>query len=181
MTRTLLDGVPRRDTVVLVDTNVLLEAVRTRCWNAVSGGLCIETVEECRDEARRGDRGRPGYVPVSEPDLARIRTVHPVTPLERAIFGMAYPDAQNMDPGERDLYAHAHRRVTAGDEVWVLCSADRACVRAAVALGWHERMHSLEALVAAVGAAPKPGLLAHHAERWLSAFRTECMLGRGAR
>lgn len=108
----LLDGVAPKDTVVLVDTNVMLEAVRTRCWNALTGGLRLETVEECRDEALRGDRGRPGYRPVSVQNLARLRTVHPVTALERVTFGMAYADAQNMDAGERDLFAHAYGRVT---------------------------------------------------------------------
>jgi hypothetical protein len=173
----LLEGVARRDTVVLVDTNVVLEAVRTRCWNAIAGGLCVETVEECRDEALRGDRGRPGYLPVSEQDLGRIRKVHPVSAVERATFGMAYADAQSMDPGERDLFAHAYARGVRGDAVWILCSADRACVRAAVALGWHERMHSLGALAAAVGAHPNPPLLDHHGERWLSRVRTEYLLG----
>jgi hypothetical protein len=172
----LLPGVSRRDPIVLVDTNVILEAVRTRCWNAVTGGMCVETVEECRDEALRGDRGRPGYVPVGEQDLARIRTVHPVSPLERAAFAMTYPDAQNMDAGERDLFAHAFGRVGRGDEIWILCSSDKACVRAAVALGWHDRMHSLGALATAAGATPRPPLLEHHGERWLSSVRTEYLL-----
>jgi len=172
----LLAGVARRETVVLVDTNVVLEAVRTRCWNAVTGGLRVETVEECRDEALRGDRGRPGYLPVSEQDLARIGAVHPVSALERATFAMAYADAQNMDAGERDLFAHAFGRVARGDDVWVLCSSDKACVRAAVALGWQERMHSLAALATAVGANPRPPLLDHHGERWLSNLRTEYLL-----
>ncbi|HEV3048911.1 MAG TPA: hypothetical protein VGX50_01300 [Longimicrobium sp.] len=173
----LLEGVARKDTVVLVDTNVVMEAVRTRCWNAVSGGLCVETVEECRDEALRGDRGRPGYVPVSAQDLARIRAVHPVSAVERVTFAMAYADAENMDAGERDLFAHALSRVGRGDAVWVVCSADKACVRAAVALGWHERMFSLGALAAAVGANPHPALLAQHEERWLSQIRTTFLLG----
>jgi hypothetical protein len=172
----LLEGVARRDTVVLADTNVVLEAVRTKCWNAISGGLRMETVEECRDEALRGDRGRPGYLPVEPEDLARTRTVHPVSALERVTFAMAYPDAQNMDAGERDLFAHAYTRASRGDLVWVVCSADRACVRAAVALGWHERMHSLEAVAAAAGANPRPPLLAHYTERWLSKVRTEYLL-----
>jgi hypothetical protein len=172
----LLDGVAHKDTVVLVDTNVVMEAVRTRCWNAVTGGLRVETVEECRDEALRGDRGRPGYLPVSEQDLARMRKVHPVSALERATFGMAYQEARNMDRGERDLFAHAYARVSRGDSVWIVSSADRACVRAAVALGWHERMHSLGALAAAVGAHP-PALLEQFGERWLSQVRTAYLLG----
>lgn len=172
----LLEGVARRDTVVLVDTNVMLEAVRTRCWNALAGGLCLETVKECRDEALRGDRGRPGYLPVGEADLARIRTVHSVSAIERVTFAMAYTDAQNMDPGERDLFAHAYGRILRGDALWIITSADRACVRAAVALGWHERMHSLAALAAAVGATPRPPLVEHHGERWLSSARTGFLL-----
>ena len=172
----LLPGVPRGDTVVLVDTNVVMEAVRTRCWNAITGGVRVETVEECRDEARRGDRGRPGYLPVSDADLARMRAVHGVGEMERVTFSLAYPDAQNMDAGERDLFAHAFARSARGDDVWIVCSADKACVRAAVALGWHERMHSLGALVAAVGAVPRPALLDHFGERWLSTCRTEFLL-----
>jgi hypothetical protein len=177
VTRVLLERVPLKDTVVLVDTNVVMEAVRTRCWNAVTGGLSIETVEECRDEAQRGDRGRPGYLPVSTDDLSRIRAVHAVTAVERAAFAMAYEDARNMDRGERDLFAHAYGRVARGDAVWVVCSADKACVRAAVALGWHERMHCLAALAAAVGANPNPPLLEQYGERWLSQARTKFLLG----
>jgi hypothetical protein len=173
----LPDRVARQDTVVLVDTNVVMEAIRTRCWNALTGGLYVETVEECRDEALRGDRGRPGYLPVSEQDLARVRTVHPVTALERATFGMAYQDARNMDRGERDLFAHAFARAARGDSVWIVSSADRACVRAAVALGWHERMCSLGALAAAVGAHPAPALLDQYGERWLSRVRMGYLLG----
>jgi hypothetical protein len=139
--------------------------------------LRVETVEECRDEALRGDRGRPGYLPVSPQDLARIRSVHPVSDLERVTFAMAYPGAGSMDDGERDLFVHAYARVSRGDAVWIVCSADRACVRAAVALGWHERMHSLGALAAAVGANPNPPLVEQYGERWLSRVRTEYLLG----
>jgi hypothetical protein len=42
-------GVGPKATVVLVDTNVIIEAIRTRCWNALTGGLRVETVAECRD------------------------------------------------------------------------------------------------------------------------------------
>lgn len=176
MMQALLPGIARKDTVVLVDTNIVMEAVRTRCWNAVTGGLRVETVEECRDEALRGDRGRPGYLPVTPADLGRIRTVHPVSEVERVTFAMDYPDAESMDPGERDLFAHAYARVARGDAVWLVCSADRACVRAAVALGWHEQMYSLATLAEAVGAEPRLPLLNQYGERWLSAVRTEYLL-----
>jgi hypothetical protein len=165
-------------TVVLVDTNVVIEAIRTKCWNAVTGGLRVETVAECRDEARRGDRHRTGYVAVTDEDLDRLAAVHRVDDLQRAMFGLGYPDAQNMDAGERDLFAHAYSRAADGDDVWILCSADKAAVRAAVALGWQDRLQSLGGVVAAVGARVSTPLADHFGERWLSDFRTACLLGR---
>jgi hypothetical protein len=174
----LIPGRTLRDTVALVDTNVMIEAVRVRCWNALSGALRLETVAECRDEAGRGDRSRPGYVPVSEADLARLSKVHPVTDLERAVFGLAYGGSQNMDGGERDLFAHAYARSSAGDPTWVICSPDRASIRAAVALGWRDQTRSLGELAAAVGARPNPPLADHFGERWLSDLCTAYLLGR---
>lgn len=62
-------------TVVLVDTNVVMEAVRTHCWNAMAGGLWVETVEECREEALRGDRGHPPLLQQhTERWLSQVRT-----------------------------------------------------------------------------------------------------------
>lgn len=61
-------GVPSRD-LVLIDTMVVIEAVDTGCWNAVTGGRRIVTVDECAEELRRGDPSMPGYVPVSEEDF----------------------------------------------------------------------------------------------------------------
>lgn len=165
-------------TVVLVDTNVIIEAVRTKCWKAITGGLRVETVAECRDEARRGDRHRTGYVAVTEEDLDRLAVVHPVDDLERAMFGLGYPEAQNMDAGERDLFAHAYGRAARGDGVWILCSADKAAVRAAVALGWKDQLQALGVLVSTVGARVSAPLAEHFGERWLSDFRTACLLGR---
>jgi hypothetical protein len=163
---------------VLVDTNVIIEAIRTRCWNALTGGLRVETVAECRDEARRGDRHRAGYVAVTDEDLDRLAGVHLVDDLERAMFGLGYPEAQNMDAGERDLFAHAYGRAAAGDDVWILCSADKAAIRAAVALGWQDQRRSLGGLVSTVGARVSAPLADHFGERWLSDFRTASILGR---
>lgn len=174
----LIPGVALKNTVALVDTNVMIEAVRTRCWNALAGALRLETVEECRDEAARGDRSRPGYVPVGAADLARLAHVHPVSALQRATFALAYAGAQNMDPGERHLFAHAYARAARGDDVWVLCSPDRAAVRAAVALGWRDQTRSLAALAGAAGARPSPSLADHFGERWLSDLCTAYLLGR---
>ena len=131
--------------------------------------------------SRRGAWRRPsppGYIAVTEDDLARLTAVHPVTALERAAFGLHYPHASGMDSGERDLFAHAYERATRGDETWLLCSPDRASIRAAVALGWGDQMRSLEALVEVVGGRCNPPLASHFGQRWLVEFRTACLLGR---
>lgn len=101
-----------------------------------------------------------------------------MTALDRAALGLTYPHAANMDAGERDLFAHAFGRAEGGDDTWWLCSPDRASIRAAVALGWADRMQSLEALVASVGGRCTPALADHFGQRWLSDFRTACLLGR---
>lgn len=164
--------------VVLLDTNVIIEAVRTNCWNALTGGFQSETVEECRLEALKGDTTRRGYVPVSVVQLERLSKVHVVSDIARATFAMEYEGAAAMDGGERALFAHAHERLQQGDDVWVISSPDKASVRAAIDLEWSDKIVSLEHLVSLVGVRPKPPLDDHHGERWLSTYRTEYLLAR---
>ncbi|HEU4557545.1 MAG TPA: hypothetical protein VFS20_06835 [Longimicrobium sp.] len=133
-------------TVILVDTNVIIEAVRTRVWKALLGNRKVETVQECRDETQRGSPHDPGYVVVNAADLAGLSGVHAVTDLERATLALSYADASALDAGERDLLAHALARHARGDSVWVVSSPDRACVRVAVALGLADHTISLEEL-----------------------------------
>ena len=43
-----------RQSPVLVDTNAIIEAYRTRSWRALSGGWRVETVEACVAETQTG-------------------------------------------------------------------------------------------------------------------------------
>jgi hypothetical protein len=36
-----------RSDIVLLDANVIIEAHRTKCWNALARGYRLETVEQC--------------------------------------------------------------------------------------------------------------------------------------
>ncbi|HYH78377.1 MAG TPA: hypothetical protein VEX86_01225 [Longimicrobium sp.] len=156
-----------------MDTNVIIEAVRTGCWPALTSHLRVETVDTCRDEARAGNPARPGYVHVTAEHLARLHRVHPVTAVERASLVLAYDGADGMDDGERDLFAHAHAR---DDDTWVLCSPDKASVRAAVTLGWGDRLRSLGSLAALAGSRPRIPLKPHFEEAWLVTWRTHFRL-----
>lgn len=173
----LLDDTPLAKTVVLVDTNAIIEAVRTATWNALTGAVLAETVEECCDEASRGDATHPTYVAVSSADLERLHCVHVVTAHERAEYLLADPEAVGMDAGERDLFAHAYRRANQGDDVWVLCSSDKAAIRAAVRIKISDQLRSLEAICRAVGARPKSNLKSAHLESFLKNYRTMYLLG----
>lgn len=166
----------QRGQVLLVDTNIVIEAFRTRCWKALCAHFTIETVEKCYEEALTGDPLRPGYVQVDAADLrAGLKARHAVTDIERVQLGLASPTAGALDAGERDLIAHACGRADA----WIASCSDRAGVRVMLALGWEERIVALEGLARAAGTRPK--LKGHFTEPWLSQVRTAFMLEGGLR
>ncbi len=156
---------------LLLDTNVIIEAVRTGCWAAIAGALPLESVETCRDEALAGGSHIRGYVRVTAAQLGRV-VVRAVEPIGRATFLLHYPEADALDAGERDLWAFALS--LPGD--WEACCADKAAVRAAVRLGWGDRLRSLERLAERVGGRPAPALQPHFTERSLSAWRTQFLM-----
>jgi len=161
----------QRGQIVLVDTNIIIEAVRTRCWKALAGHFTVETVEKCLEEARTGDPMRRKYVAVEPEHLRGVNKAHAVTPLEKLRLAVTLPTADELDAGEQELFAHASGRT----DTWIGCCADRAAVKAAFALGWKDRIVSLEVLAQSVGA--KPELKMHFRERWLSDLRTAFLLG----
>jgi hypothetical protein len=165
-----------RDDPVLIDTNAIIEAVRTGCWAAITGQTRIETVEVCRQEALATPAGTvSGYVPVTEEDLQRLSSVHFVDEIDRAALKVTYPDADGLDAGEHDLLAHALRL---SEAAWILCSPDKACIRAAVVLGFGDRICSLQELTLAVGTRPRLPLREHFSTEWLVSFRTKVRMER---
>lgn len=157
---------------LLVDSMIVIEAVRTACWNAITGQLRVVTVEECAEELRRGNPGTRGYITVTDRDVARI-TVTPLSDVQRAAFRLEYPAADGLDPGERELLAHAMTRT----DDFQLCSCDKAAVVAAHALGWLDRVVSLEAVTTSVGARPNPKLKVQFTEARMGQWRTSLRLG----
>lgn len=162
----------QRGQIVLVDTNIVIEAFRSRCWKTIANYYRIETVEKCLEEVSTGDRLRPGYVEVDPALLEEKLVVNRVSTKELASLALACPDADALDAGERHLFAHAHKR----SDAWIATCADRAAVKIAFMLGWEERVFSLEALARPTGA--RPALKRHFTEHWLSQVRTDFLLGR---
>lgn len=155
-----------------MDTMIVVEAVRTGCWNAITGQRLVVTVPECAEELERGDPERPGYVALQAKEIARL-SVEPLSPTAPARLRLEYPDADGLDAGERDLLALALERP--GNARIVSC--DKAAVRAAHALGLLDRVMSLEDLAASVGARPHPAIKVQYTEASLRTWRTKLLLG----
>lgn len=166
----------QRGQAVLVDTNIILEAVRTGCWNALTTHFSVQTVEKCCEEARTGEAHRPGYVEVSEKMLREKLTVHRVSAAELAALSLRDAEAFRLDAGERHLWAHAVGRTDA----WIACCCDQAAINVAVQLDWGDQLVSLEELAGAAGARQAAKQLkAQFASERLSAWRTAALLRRG--
>lgn len=166
----------QRGQAVLVDTNIIIEAVRTGCWTALSAYFSLQTVEKCCEEARTGDAHRRGYVEVSEKVLQEGLVVHQVSMSELAELDLRDPEAFRLDPGERHLWAHALGR----NDTWLAICCDQAAVNAAVRLGWEDRLASLEDIVTVAGARHALRQLKQQfSSARLSAWRTAALLARG--
>jgi predicted nucleic acid-binding protein len=127
---------------VLVDTNVIIEAWRARGWKALTSRHQVETVEMVVIETQTGFQRRRQTQQIDQAVLMEtLGEVHPVSERERAGLAVRAPDLM-LDPGERDLWAHALAR----QDAWVLCGPDKASLRLGVRLGFGERLVSLEGL-----------------------------------
>lgn len=156
---------------VLIDTMIIIAAVASKCWSAIAGSRSIQTVAECFDETQRGRTGRRGYIPVNESALKRVERIE-VSELERAAFLLAYDDALGLDLGERDLVAHLLIR----NDVPLICTCDKAAVRAVVRLGHGGQLVSLEELAERSGHRPNPALADRFSNKWLHSLRGQYLL-----
>ena len=157
--------------IVLVDTNVIIEAHRVRCWRAIVNFFKVETVEKCSEEAATEDKRRADYVAVDVEQMKKVVAVRVVSLLELAEIETRLAEPDRIDMGEKHLLAHA----LATPGAWYLSASDRAAVRAGSELGFMERFVSLETLARAVGISPQ--CKNHFTEKWLSALRTDILMG----
>ena len=163
---------------LLVDTNVILEGHRIRCWAALTTRYDVQTVEKCLEETLTGYQKRSPEEVIDQIALRQsLRAVHAVSEEQLAAAVTREPLIGQIDPGEKQLWAHALSR----KDVWILCGPDRSNVRVAVNLGFGERLVALEPLLAAIGHRPKLPLKTHHKSDWLDSTRSQFTLSRPGR
>lgn len=160
---------------VLVDTNVIIEAYRAGCWQALSGYFALETVEKVIEETQTGAQNRSPESVIDETRLrASIRHVASISDQMRAAFHLAHP-ASALDPGERDLLIYAG--TVPASETWLLNSPDMAAIRHAHERGWLDRLVSLESMNGHLKGRLSSALRSNYTEQWLSVRRTRLLLG----
>jgi hypothetical protein len=109
-----------------------------------------------------------------EVDIEQFRqvvAVHQVSVGELAQVEVTLVEPGLIDPGEKELLAHAVGK----PGIWHVSASDRGAVFAGHELGLLDRFVSLEALVRVLGLQPQ--LKNHFTEKWLSALRTDILLG----
>lgn len=160
--------------VVLVDTNVILEAHRIGCWAAIAQHFSLHTVAKVVEETQTGYQNRHPETWIDEAKLrAAFDCVVDVTDEERIVFNVEHTHPA-LDAGERDLLLYAQ---TLQESAWLLNSPDSAAVRFAHRQGWIDRVVSLEAMSSSLKAKLREDMRDNYTERWLASIKTRLLLG----
>ena len=131
--------------IVLLDTNVILEAHRTGCWTQIAQYFALQTVAKVVEETQTGYQNRAREEWIDEAGLrAAFGHIADITNEQRVAFNIAHKHP-SLDAGEKDLLIYAE---TMQSPAWLLNSPDMATVRFAHARGWIDRLVSLEAMTA---------------------------------
>lgn len=161
--------------IVLIDTNVIIEAHRIRCWNALAEHFNLHSVEKVIEETQTGFQNRSPEQDIEEANLRdSIAHIAIVGDVAIAAFNLAYGHP-NLDDGERHLLVYADS-LDVGD-VWRLNSPDMAAVRFAHSQKWLDRLVSLEAMIDRFRIRTRRELRRNYTEQWLQSKKTDLRLG----
>ena len=165
---------------VFVDTNVIIEAHRVGCWNAICGSYSIETVEECVEESSRGNPEEPSYVHVPTDELRQsLAQLHQVTQQEIATLILSHSVCYVLDDGEKHIFARLYADQILPSPGIMVSTPDKAAIVAAHKLGWLDSWVSLDVLArkAGVGKSVLRQFRTQHQDTWLSNAKTKILLG----
>lgn len=163
---------------VLVDTCVIIEAFRTKCWKRLCTYFDIETVDCCVTECNTGYVGRRDRVNIPLDELkSGLARIHPVDDAMLATLALERQDLPALDDGELHIMAWLH--ANPGEAVVTsISTTDRAAVRASHVLQLLDRLRSLQDLARDAGVGRKQlGELQHHFnDAWLSEAKVKVQM-----
>ena len=112
--------------IVLIDTNVIIEAHRVNCWNPLAQYFNLHTVEKVIEETQTGYQNRRPEQTIDQTLLRKsFCEIETITELQIVEFDMSNV-GQGLDDGEKQLIIYAH---TIEGNVWFLNSPDLASIK----------------------------------------------------
>ena len=168
---------------VFVDTNIIIEAHRTGCWEAICKNRSLEvaTVEACAEEALAHGEQAPKSKQIP-PRFLRSKYVarHEVTPALQAAWKLRLTELEpeyqhdgDLGDGERDLLAWLILREQPSEEV-LLATADGLALAFAHQFGLLEYTISLQGMIKQFKIrSPRARLRRHYTNHWLLKVRSD--------
>ncbi|MCC5865364.1 MAG: hypothetical protein JJU31_09625 [Wenzhouxiangella sp.] len=154
----------QRGDLILVDTNVIIEAHRVRCWIGMANQFRLITVAEVFKETQTGHQNRAEEQNIDPDELrGQLSQIAEVSRTQLADIDIEYPD-HGLDAGEHHLVAFAR---TLDEPAWLLNSPDNGTIRFCSQANWLDRLISLEAMANALGMPHGSRLRGNHTEAWL--------------
>jgi len=166
-------------TRIFVDTNIILEAFRINCWNALCQKYTIETVEKCIEESLSGNPNNPQHIPVKRKNLVKgLTAIHDPDKKDIANLRLNYPETQGLDDGELHLIAWLYAQKIVPDALIQISTADKAAIVSISILGWLDSVTSLEQLLSGVGITKQQleKLREQYCSNWLKRIKTKICL-----
>ncbi|MFZ2654101.1 MAG: hypothetical protein WAX69_04240 [Victivallales bacterium] len=164
----------KRDDIIFVDTNVIIEAEKAGILKHLAGHYSnLSTVEKCVEELEKGDKNDPDYVPVDTEFVKGKMAVKQVSQKETIELLLKLNNEVTVHDGEKELLAHINSQ---NIKIFYICSPDRACIKAAGKLGLIDKVISLENLTESCGIR-NPKIRKHFLKKWLQEFKTDLALG----
>lgn len=163
-----------KNDIVLIDTNVIIEAHRVNCWNPLAQYFNLHTVEKVIEETQTGYQNRKPEQTIDQGLLKKtLHHIEAISELQVVKFDMENVE-QGLDDGEKQLIIYAH---TLQQKVWFLNSPDNAAVRYACKNGWGDQLISLEAMTKHLKCHLKSNLELNFTEAWLSQSKLKFNMG----
>ena len=147
--------------VVYLDTCVIIEAHRVKCWKQLAAQNELHTVRECYDELAGGNPRDPDYIAVDQRQIALDMAIHDCAPRQRIAAATRAATFGGLDAGEMGLLAWCADQ---DPQAMIITTGDRAAIVAACELGLRNNLQSLEEI--AKGMRPRSTLQRHFCRKW---------------
>lgn len=162
--------------IVLIDTNVIIEAHRLGCWSHLADSFELHTVTRVLEETQDGYNNRAGNPIPYFPLKSSFHHVEDVSVVQVLRCSIANPDCNimSLDDGERDLIVYAS---SLDQNCWLLCSPDKAALKTLNALNQLDAAISLESMLNVTSLRIADKLKTNFTEKWHMTTKTSIKMG----